>query len=437
MSPPTAVIRTPLLVLALALLGLLLPAAASATRGPCIPGSDGPACEIWTGEVGPVDDGDTINVDIDGDGTSRMFKIRLTGIQAMELRSYSRKQGRSGECHSVEATERLEELIRRANSRVRIAAISSTSTTGARGRLRRSISIRQDKRWVDVGAVLVREGLALWFPNAAEWAWNGSYSRLAEEAASRGIGIWSQDTCGAGPAQSSRLRLKVKWNADDDDSRNINGEWVRISNPDPVNAVALGGWWFRDSHLRRYTFPDGATVPAGGSIKLHVGRGTNGPTTFYWGLAEAVFENPSDGAAQIGDGGYLFDPDGDLRAHAQYPCRVSCSEPLAGKVEIRAAYRAPEAITVRNISTERISLDEYEIESAPWFYEFERDTVLLPGQEFVLWTQRAPEPGGALSRSWNHGVYLLSDRKDIVTLRNPLGMPVTCHAWGGESCPAV
>ena len=420
-----------------AVAGLPSPASAKPKRGPCIPGTKAPLCSIWTGKVKPVDDGDTVNVDIRGDLTARKAKVRLTGLQAMEVRSYSRYYGRTGECHAIEATERLEDLIRRSKNRVRLAALRPTSITGARGRLRRSLAVRHRGRWMDVGEVLLREGLALWFPNPVEWAWNGVYSRLAEQAAQRRVGLWNPEACGVGPAPQNSLRLKVKWNADDDDSRNVGGEWARITNTDPVNDVALGGWWFRDSHLRRYTFPPTAVVPAGGSITLRVGTGTGDENTFYWGLDEAVFENATDDERQIGDGGYLFDPQGDLRAAVQYPCRTACVEPLAGKVEVDAAYKAPESIRVRNVSTEIINLHEYEIESVPWFYEFGSDALLAPGQTFTLWVGNSLLPDTVLAKSWGKSVYLLSDKKDVVTLRSPRGAPIACAAWGGEQCPSV
>ena len=426
-----------LVLLAGAVVIAALPPSASAKSGPCIPGTDAPLCRIWTGKVKPVDDGDTVNVDIKGDLTARRSKVRLTGIQAMELRSYSRYYGRTGECHSIEATERLEDLIRKSRNRVRLAAMRPTSITGARGRLRRALAVRHGRRWIDVGEVLLREGLALWFPNPVEWAWNRHYSRTAELAAQRGVGLWKPDACGVGPEPQNSLRLKVKWNADDDDSRNINGEWVRITNTDPVNDVSLAGWWFRDSHLRRYTFPPGVVVPAGRSITLHAGSGAADEDTLYWGLAEAVFENATDDDRQIGDGAYLFDPQGDLRAHVQYPCRTTCLEPLAGKVEVDAMYKAPESIRVRNISTEIINLAEYEVESAPWFYEFGPDAVLVPGQTFTLWVGNSLLPDTVLARSWGKSAYLLSDKKDVVTLRNARGAPVACAAWGGEQCPGV
>lgn len=409
---------------------------AQAARGPCIPGTKSPKCFVWTGQVGPVDDGDTINARINGLGR-KYWKIRLTGVQAMELTHYGRRAGRRGECNSVQAAERLEQLIRRGRGVVRIAAHRKSSTTGQRGRLRRHISVRQRGRWVDAGAVLIQEGLALWFPNAVEWAWNGSYSRLQEAAARRGRNIWNPTACGAGPSQAGSLRLKVKWDAADNDAQNVNGEWVRITNTDLVNPVSLRGWWFRDSHLRRYTFPAGATVPANGSIRLHVGRGSSGGNTFHWGLKETVFENATNDRKQIGDGGYLFDSQGDLRAYSQYPCRTACTDRLEGKVTIEANPRGQEFVTLRNTSNEVIDLFEYEIESVPWFYEFGRNDLLLPRQSLRVYMGRAPVNLSGLFHSWGHRDPLLADRQDAVTLRSPTGRPIACDAWGAVRCPAV
>lgn len=467
-------------------------------RAPCVPGEKKPLCHVWIGKVKPVDDGDTINVKIRGDGIKRRVKVRLTGIQAMELRSYSRKNGRAGECHAVKATKRLQQLIRGAGRRVRLAALHEDSATGRRQRLRRHISIRYGGEWVDVGALMLREGRALWFPNRREWAWNRPYSRLAAEAAAAGIGIWDTDACAAGPQQESALTMKVKWDGGGTERPGMTREWVRITNADPVNAVSLRGWWFRDSHLRRYRFPASAVVPAGGSIKLFAGRGRNGGRNFYWGQRKAVFENVVGGRRSIGDGAYLFDPHGDLRAWVQYPCRIGCYEPLRRSTLIRADAR-DEFVVVRNISREPISLAGYDLEASPWFYEFGASDVLGPGKALVLWIGRPayhipndadgsppppgppsggggappnppngpacqpiggvipclpppglfPPPPGARAaaasdrghlvayvKSWGFRRPLLGNRRDAVTLRNPLGAPVVCDAWG-RRCPGV
>ena len=79
----------PLLGLLLAL--LILAPAAEARRGPCIPGIKRPTCHVWTAKVMAVADGDTVNVRVRQNGRwSERRDVRLTGVQAMELRSYSR-----------------------------------------------------------------------------------------------------------------------------------------------------------------------------------------------------------------------------------------------------------------------------------------------------------------------------------------------------------
>ena len=67
----------------------------------------------------------------------------------------------------------------------------------------------------------------------------------------------------------------------------------------------------------------GAVVGAGRRVRVHVGRGTADAGRFYWGLPAPAFENVG-GVPGMGDGGYLFDRDGDLRAWDIYPCRVGC-----------------------------------------------------------------------------------------------------------------
>jgi hypothetical protein len=207
-------------------------------------------------------------------------------------------------------------------------------------------------------------------------------------------------------------------------------------------------------------FPSDAVVPPGGSIRVHVGRGTDSATDLYWGLGETIFENATNDKKQVGDGAYVFDPRGNLRAYSMYPCRLAnCADPLAGKVSVSARYLGLEHewVTLKNISPAPISLHQYELESSPWFYEFGADAVIAPGEAIVVWINEPhavplgepgrarlfiePKPGlepfadATSFRSWKHSEALLGDGKDVVTLRNPGGAPVTCDAWGGEHCP--
>jgi len=141
-----------------------------------------------------------------------------------------------------------------------------------------------------------------------------------QEAAARHAGLWNPAACGSGPQQDVPLRLWPSWDPPGVDSLDVNGEWVKVQNRSESAPLALGGWWVRDSMLRRFTFPRGTVVPPGATVTVHVGAGPSSGLTFHWGLRETIFQN-------MGDGAYLFDPDGDLRAWEMYPCVWACPPP--------------------------------------------------------------------------------------------------------------
>jgi endonuclease YncB( thermonuclease family) len=299
------------------------PAAAEWT-GPCIAGAGAPTCHFWRGHLTFVDDGDTIDVRMPtSTGKRKVVRVRVTGIQAMEQTVYtSHPSRRRGACHALPATARLERVLRAGRGIVRLAAQDPQSTTG--GRLRRSVAVRIGGKWRDVGTMLMADGHTLWLPNSVEYAWNATYARLGEQAAAAGKRIWDTDTCGPGPSANAPLGLTVRWDAPGNDFDNVDGEVIRIANLNTLVAVPLANWWVRDSALRRYTFPSWAEIPPGGSVTVHVGRGVSEDTEFYWGLRRPAFENATGGPRAMGDGAYLFDPQGDLRAWQVYPCYLPC-----------------------------------------------------------------------------------------------------------------
>ena len=463
----------PTVVLAIALIAV---PAASAARVPCVVGTKAPKCKVWTAKVKFAADGDTFRPRIKEGRkwTPRGQKtVRMTGIQAPELSSYSRAHGRKGNCMGVEATETLEKLIKRRTVRL-VAMKGASKTAGGRARLRRTVQVKRGGRWIDPAMVLLQKGLALWLPNGSdEWAWNGVYGRLAEEAAAKGVGLWNPNACSkTASSPTDQLSVKVKWDAEGTDGKKTaNGEWVRIHNNDPVNPVSLRGWTLRDSDLRGqkmqsgYRFPANAVIPAGSSITVHVGSGQDGNGKYYWGENKVIFDNATSDKKRMGDGAYLFDGDSEMRAHLQYPCRVTCSEPLDGKVTVTARYMGIEHewITITNRTAEWLSLNEYEIENVPWFYEFGPRDVLAPGRAVTLWIRQphdvpadiagrkllvTPAPGLSMPGlrdfeatsafiSWGYDKGMLADDGDVVVLRNPAGAPVAgaCHNWGGFNCP--
>ena len=104
-----------------------------------------------------------------------------------------------------------------------------------------------------------------------------------------------------------------------------------------ATPLPLGGWWVRDNAYRGskahgYVFPAGVVVAPGSSIRVHPGVRTDTAHDLYWGLPEPVFENVSGAPRNMGDGAWLFDPDGDLRAWQMYPCVWACPPTAPGPV---------------------------------------------------------------------------------------------------------
>jgi micrococcal nuclease len=282
------------------------PAPASASTTSCLPGGT-TRCQVWTGKVVRVSDGDTLMVDLAGDGTATPRSIRLIDAQAMELSVHSSILAkRRGDCHALAATARLEQLVRAGGGVVRLTAQDAGSES--LNRPLRAVQLRIGGLWRDVGLDLVRRGLALWQPWAGEWAWNATYRAASQRAAAEGLNLFDTDACATGPYQSAAITVQVDWRL----------EMIHVSNASP-SVISVGGWWVRDSGLRRYTFPARTVIPAGGTVTVHVGAGTNTAADFYWGLTAPILDNPTDDEQARGDGGYLFDPQGDLRAWMIYP----------------------------------------------------------------------------------------------------------------------
>ena len=423
-----------LLAAALALVaGLIAVPAAGARTGSCLVPGDPIQCNVWTGKVTFVADGDTIYVDIDNDGTRTAFHVRITGVNAMEQTVYaSRASQRRGECHALEATARLERLIKRSRYRVRLAAQDPGSRS--RSRLRRSVAVRIGGRWRDVGRRLLAEGHALWLANRSESAWNREYSVLAQRVATQGKGLWNPHYCGVGPYENSPLAIWVNSNADGSDADFVNGEWVKIRNLDPVNPVHLGGWWLRDSALRRYTFPSYTTIAPNDQITVYAGEGSDTWTEFYWDLPGPAFENTTTGEDAMGDGAYLFDVQGDLRTWMIYPCRLNCVDPHQGQIQVGAKSSGREHITLRNLAPAPIDLSTYRLDANPYSYAFDRDSVLLPGEEMRIDVRGDPAEDTRLHKHWGETGAILRNNGDTVRLASYTEITLGCYAWGDKAC---
>jgi len=89
-------------------------------------------------------------------------------------------------------------------------------------------------------------------------------------------------------------------------------EHVQLRNTGKA-TVDLAGWTLHDAARRPhvYRFGAGQRLPAGATLRLWTGRGSDDATNLYWGRRAAVWNNTGDVAV-------LRDPEGDERARAQW-----------------------------------------------------------------------------------------------------------------------
>jgi len=287
------------------------------------------ADSVAYGTVVMVDDGDTIDVDVAGDGTPKPKRIRYIGVQAMEMYTYNVNLAKTtGECWAKEAATLLYRLT--FDKRVRLTSRLESSHKGAR--LHRTVAVLKGGSWVDTGGRVVSAGLALPDNGNIEYLRNADYRLRAQKAAAAGLGMWGDSQhCGVGPSQDVPIAVRVVWDAPGNDNANINGEFAAVTNGGQV-PLPLGGWWLRDNAYRGtkahgFAFPAGFVLAPGATVRVHPGVGSSTGEDLYWGLAESVFENVTGAPTSMGDGAWLFDLDGDLRAWQMYPCVWACPPP--------------------------------------------------------------------------------------------------------------
>jgi glycerophosphoryl diester phosphodiesterase len=81
-----------------------------------------------------------------------------------------------------------------------------------------------------------------------------------------------------------------------DDVQPENGEHVVLRNV-WSKPVDVGGWYMRDAAYNQLPIAEGYVIPAGGTLRVYVGPGTNTSDRYYIGRSSAVLNNGGDSIA--------------------------------------------------------------------------------------------------------------------------------------------
>lgn len=380
---------------------------------------------VTTGKVTKIVDGDTELVDVYGDGISTPQTIRNTGIQAMEL----------GQCHSSEATKAMTAAA--LGKTVRLSAHSASASS--LGRPVRYVDSASSSGYVDTQVPLLLGGHALALTVSGETSRWRNYMYAEQKAKVAGKNLWDPDYCKSGPQQSNPLKIWVNYDGDGNEQYNVNSEYVRIVN-EGTTTLSLTGWWVRTAAQDYYRFPAGSVIKPRSLITLFVGKGTRTATWFYWGFSTPHFPN-SDVAGAYGSGAYLFDPDGDLRAHTSFPCLYSCSDSRVGQVAMRVSYNPAgddqanpngEYVVLTARGTKPINLSFTTLWENGNSRELGGGSILNPGERMVIHMGKGRS--SRLSQYWNKSYAPLTNSGGSMVLRTTNGIRITCAAWQAGRC---
>jgi hypothetical protein len=137
-----------------------------------------------------------------------------------------------------------------------------------------------------------------------------------------------------------------------------------------------------------------------------------------------------------GDAGYLFDPQGDLRLAAQYPCLVSCADPLDGAIRLKVnpGTGGREYTDVTNASGSDADLFTYGIRSLGYLYLFDKGSVLKPGETMRVYVDGNPSNDTRLTRYSGVNQNEFPNPGGSLTFENWQGRVIACDAWGSGNC---
>lgn len=317
------------------------------------------------------------------------------------------------------------------------AAYASTTSLG---RPVRFVDVVTGSTTSDPQLAQLKNGQAIALVIPPERGRAAAYQKAMEQAAAARKGLWDSDSCRSGPSQSAKITMRVHYDGDGDESQNPNTERVELHNTG-TTTVDLRGWVIRTGAPDSFTIPSGVLLKPGSQVWLRVGKGRNTSTILYWGYSTTRFPNLTS-TNTIGSAAYLFDPDGDIRAHQSYPCSVGCTDPAAGKVRIRAIYDPPgdertnpnsEYVEVTSLSSTPVDLSWRVIQVGGSTRELGAGTVLkTKGSKLILRVGKGSS--GYVTKYWNKTGALLPNPGGTAVLRSSNAIIIACTAWGSGRC---
>ena len=394
-----------------------------------------------TGIVDVVLDGDTFR--FIEEGATDSVTVRLLGVNTPEIRGFNNANRDKDMCGGPEATRLLTSWLP-PGTKVQLRSLDEASFKDERiQRYAFAWNPQTNQYDIDLQVVIAQSGLAMWFTVENESALSYKYRVMIAQVQLKKIGLWSPDLCGPLEQPEAKLSVNVNWDAQGNDSTNINGEYAIIRNVGDSN-VDVTGWVLRDTGVSDwFRFPPGSTLAPNDFRVVHMGVGTNGtpnPRDLYWGSEVALFRN-TDINSFLGDGAYLLDQNTAVRSYYEYPCVLDCSDPMKGVLRITKVNATSTAkkmsrrtnqeyITIKNTGRSTVLLDGYHLRRDVSTYPFLPNTSIRPYESLTVRIGKG-QPTDS-TQYWGRDSTLLRDSGDSVALMSNRNVTISAKKWGKQ-----
>lgn len=151
-----------------------------------------------------------------------------------------------------------------------------------------------------VNAEIIGKGYARSYSYLPNMKYNDVFAKAERNAKKKGFGIWASES------QARKMSIiQINARSKGDDRKNLNGEWIVISNNTGFN-VNMTDFTLRDNSDRLYAF--GNFILANGSeITIYSGAGDDDPNSLYWKSKAPIWNNSGDTAILKNADGRLID----------------------------------------------------------------------------------------------------------------------------------
>jgi micrococcal nuclease len=279
------------------------PPTATATSLPTITSTPKPERQV--AQVVGVIDGDTIEVEIDG----QRYRLRYIGVDSPEPRDRASSVIDAG----VQAAQVNEELV----GGKTVWLEKDISETDQYDRLLRYVYVGE----LFVNAEMVRRGYAEAKRYEPDVRYQALFEQLQVEARAAKRGFWGAtptplptppldqaalpppDTAATGQGHVRVAAHCCQFDAPGNDHDNLGEEYVCLENAGTA-AVDLSGWCVKDEKDHTYCFP-AFTLEPGALVRVHTGAGADSASDLYWNHDGAVWNNGGDTVYVYNAGGAL------------------------------------------------------------------------------------------------------------------------------------